>query len=99
MRAGRDWVPEGGAGERLDRMPRWVRLWSKDPLRSIGDFDGWLWDHGGYDVEGPEAVAKRERRDARFAVEETARHSAMVAALEGTGPWPTLTNARTGPVT
>jgi hypothetical protein len=99
MRAGRDWVPEGGAGERLDRMPRWVRLWSKDPFRSIGDVDGWLWDHGGYDVEGPEAVAKRERRDARFAVAESALHSAMLAALDGTGPWPRLSSARSGSVT
>jgi hypothetical protein len=90
-RAGRDWIPPGGAGERLDRMPRWVRVWSHTPLRAIGRFDEWLWDHGGYDVEGPEAIAQRERRDALY----QAQHAVIRGSLDGPGPWPARTTVRT----
>lgn len=35
-----------------------------DPVAGVRPFEEWLWDHGGYDVEGPEATAERERRAA-----------------------------------
>ena len=71
----------------------------KGPFRGFGDPDGYLWDHGGYDVESPEAVAQRELRNERHAVTDAATSSATLAALDGTGPWPTRSTTRTGPVT
>jgi hypothetical protein len=83
-RAGKDWVPQGGATERLDRMPAWARIWSHAPFRAMGSFESWLWDHGGYDVEGAEATAGRERRDAVW----SAQHQAMLEALDAGEIWP-----------
>lgn len=90
-RAGKDWFPSGGAIERLDRMPWWVRAWSRSPLRALGRFEDRLWDHGGYDVEGPEATAERERMNAR----DEAFDSMLEAALYADGPWPAARTVRT----
>lgn len=90
-RAGKDWVPPGGATERLDRMPWWVRAWSRPPLRALGRFEDWLWVHGGYDVEGPKATAERERLVAR----DEALDRMLQAALDASGPWPAGTTVRT----
>lgn len=90
-RAGKDWVPPGGATERLDRMPWWVRAWSRPPLRALGRFEEWLWKHGGYDVETPGTAAQRERLTAR----DEALEAALQAALDEDGPWPARTTVRT----
>jgi hypothetical protein len=91
FRAGKDWVPPGGAVERLDRIPRWVRAWSHVPLRAIGNFEGWLWGHGGYYVEGPAAGAERQRRDEIYA----AKFELIREAMEDTRPWPAPVDALT----
>jgi hypothetical protein len=72
-------------------MPWWVRLWSRAPLRAFGRFEGWLWDHGGYDVEGPEATAERERRAALYQAQE----AVIRGSLDNPGPWPAFTTVRT----
>ncbi len=72
-------------------MPWRVRVWSRPPLRALGRFEEWLWEHGGYDVEGPEAVAQRERMTAR----DEALDAALRAALDDGGPWPARTTVRT----
>ena len=87
---GKDWVPPGGARERLDRMPWWVRAWSRFPLRPIGRFEAWLWEHGGYDVEGPRATAERERRSAAY----EALDAVIRPALDEAGRWPAATTVR-----
>jgi hypothetical protein len=53
-----------------------------------------LWTHGGYDVEGAEATAERERRTARY----DAQHAVIRSALDQPGPWPTTVVTRTEPV-
>gem|GEM_PF-5135322 len=90
LRAGKDWVPPGGARERLDRMPGWVRAWSRFPLRPIGRFEAWLWEHGGYDVEGARATEEREGRSAAY----EALEAVIRPALDHAGPWPAATTVR-----
>ena len=90
-RAGKDWIPPGGAVERLDRMAWWVRAWSRPLLRAVGLFEEWLWEHGGYDVEGPDATLERERLSARYKVQD----ALMKAALDHPGPWPVQSTVRT----
>lgn len=90
-RAGKDWIPQGGAVERLDRMPWWVRAWSRSPLRALRSFEEWLWDHGGYDVEGSDAVLERERLSALYKIQD----GVIRAALDHPGPWPAQSTVRT----
>jgi hypothetical protein len=51
-RPGRSWMPEY-ARAAPERVPWWVRLWSKTPL--VDRFaDEWIWRHGGYLVLPPD---------------------------------------------
>jgi len=49
------WLPPGGIAPRLDRVPRWVRVWYRTPLVDRYAYV-WMWNHGGWDVlpPGPE---------------------------------------------
>ena len=57
IRPGWNWTPEGGAGPRLDRMPRWIRLAYRVPLVDRLAH-GWMWPRGGWDVIPPGGVVK-----------------------------------------
>jgi hypothetical protein len=72
-------------------MPWWVRAWSQPPLRALGRFEEWLWEHGGYDVEGPDVTVERERLTARYEIQD----AVIEAALDGPGPWPVSSTVRT----
>ena len=49
-----NWTPPPGVEPRLDRAPRWARLWYGTPL--VDRYaHAWLWRHGGWDVVPPEA--------------------------------------------
>lgn len=49
-RPGWGWVPDAGAAERTDRMPRWVRVWARTPFADRSAYV-WMWHHGGFDVD------------------------------------------------
>jgi hypothetical protein len=51
----------------------------------------WLWQHGGYDVEGPDATLERERLTAQYEAQDTV----IKAALDRPGPWPMSSTVRT----
>jgi hypothetical protein len=38
-----------GIEPRLDRIPRWVRVWYRTPLIDRWAY-AWMWKHGGWDV-------------------------------------------------
>ena len=61
------------------------------PLRALGGFEDYLWEHGGYDVEGPRATAEREARSVRYEKQQ----AVIRAALSQAGPWPASTTERT----
>jgi hypothetical protein len=60
-----NWVPPGhGLSPRLDRVPRWVRIWFGTPFIDRFAY-AWMWHHGGWDVippvePGPENIGDRE---------------------------------------
>ena len=66
---GWNWSPPGGLRPRLERMPRWARIWYRAPF--IDRYaHAWMWKHGGWDVDapagpGPEASGVREPRRPR----------------------------------
>jgi hypothetical protein len=47
---GWNWIPpEHGLSSRLDRVPRWVRVWYKTPF--VDRYaHSWMWHHGGWDI-------------------------------------------------
>jgi hypothetical protein len=49
-----NWAPPSGMTPRLDRSPRWVRLWYRVPFADRYAH-AWMWRHGGWDVVPPEA--------------------------------------------
>jgi len=50
------WLPPPGLETRLDRAPRWARVWYGTPL--VDRYaHAWLWYHGGFDVVPPDAWA------------------------------------------
>jgi hypothetical protein len=58
-RPGWSWLPPDGLRDRLDRVPRWVRLWFKTPL--VDRYaHAWMWEHGGWDVLPPSASDSQE---------------------------------------
>ncbi|MGW5364974.1 hypothetical protein [Actinopolymorpha pittospori] len=46
------WTPPHGMRPRLDRAPRWVRIWYHTPFLDRYAHE-WLWHHGGWDVIPP----------------------------------------------
>ncbi|MBI2709231.1 MAG: hypothetical protein HYX34_05995 [Actinobacteria bacterium] len=46
------WAPPSGGLERLEDVPRWVRVWSRTPFVDRWA-NAWMWRHGGFDVEPP----------------------------------------------
>ncbi len=62
-----NWTPPGGLRPRLERIPRWVRVWYRLPF--IDRYaHAWMWRHGGWDVDaasgfaGPDVSGVREPR-------------------------------------
>ena len=57
-----NWTPPGGGSPRVDRAPRWARVWYRTPF--IDRFaHAWLWRHGGWDVLSPRCVAEFKNGD------------------------------------
>lgn len=57
-----NWTPPGGGSPRVDRAPRWARLWYRTPF--IDRFaHAWLWRHGGWDVLSRGCVAAFKNGD------------------------------------
>ena len=60
-----NWIPpDHGLTPRLDRVPRWVRIWFRTPFFDRFAY-AWMWDHGGWDIvphidPGPEESGDRE---------------------------------------
>jgi hypothetical protein len=51
-----NWTPPPGITPRLDRVPRWVRIWYYTPFADRYAH-AWMWRHGGFDVVPPAAWA------------------------------------------
>jgi hypothetical protein len=61
---GWDWTPPGGLRPRLDRVPRWVRIWYQVPF--IDRYAHvWMWAHGGWDTDAPPGAAGPETAGVR----------------------------------
>ena len=93
LRAGDDWIPEGGVTERCDRVPRWVRVWRILPVATARR-GAWLWEHGGYDVETAAAATERERATDQF----HQRERFMRHALDADTSWPSVSTSLGGPL-
>ena len=51
-----NWIPAGhGLSPRLDRVPRWVRIWFRTPFIDRYAYV-WMWHHGGWDLNSGEAA-------------------------------------------
>jgi hypothetical protein len=61
---GWNWTPPGGLLPKLERIPRWARIWYRVPF--VDRYAHvWMWAHGGWDVlepsgPGPDAAGVRE---------------------------------------
>ena len=52
---GWNWLPpDHGVSPRLDRVPRWVRLWFRTPLLDRWAY-AWMWHHGALEMVPPQA--------------------------------------------
>src|SRR5690349_21603403 len=51
---GWNWTPPDGVQFRRDRVPRWVRGWSRAPFVDRWAY-AWMWHHGGFDAVPYEA--------------------------------------------
>lgn len=48
-----NWIPpDHRLTPRLDRVPRWVRIWFKTPFLDRLAY-AWMWNHGGWDIVPP----------------------------------------------
>jgi hypothetical protein len=53
---GWNWAPPGGLRLRLDRIPRWARIWYRTPF--VDRYAHvWMWEHGGWNVDEPSSAA------------------------------------------
>lgn len=49
-----NWIPtDHGLSPRLDRVPRWVRIWYRTPFIDRYAYV-WMWHHGGWDLTSDE---------------------------------------------
>ena len=60
-RPGWDWVPDGGAGPRPDRMRLWLRVAYHVPILDRWAHE-WMWWRGGFDVVPPEGHMTAEMK-------------------------------------
>lgn len=63
-----NWIPAGhGLSPRLDRVPRWVKLWYRAPFVDRYCYAR-MWHHGGWDLSSDETGRTRGQRR-RFGAE------------------------------